>query len=61
MNFAFLQVKTIWSTLLRKFDFELLSNEPPRVDFTAIVAQPGNDCRVRFRRRKDEFSYPPVF
>lgn len=51
-NFGFLQVKTIWSILLRKFDFELLHKEPPRVDYSSIVSGPGNNTQVIYRRKK---------
>jgi sterol 14-demethylase len=49
-RFAFLQIKTIWSVLLRNFDFELVDGVPP-IDFTAIVAGPKGTCRVRYKRR----------
>lgn len=51
-KFAFLQIKAIWSHLLRNFEFTLLDKEAPKVDYTSIVAGPGNAVRVRFRRKK---------
>jgi sterol 14-demethylase len=51
-KFAFLQIKAIWSELLTKFDFELANPEEVQVDYTALVAEPINPCRVRYRRRK---------
>jgi len=35
-NFAYLQIKTIWSVLLRNFDIELVG-ELPKPDYTAMV------------------------
>jgi sterol 14-demethylase len=48
-RFAFLQIKTIWSCLIRNFDFELIDGVPP-VDYSAIVAGPKGSCRVRYTR-----------
>lgn len=49
-NFAYLQIKTIWSVLLRNFTFELV--DPfPEPDYTSMVIMP-KPCRVRFTRRK---------
>jgi sterol 14alpha-demethylase len=49
-QFALLQIKTIWSVLLREFDFELL--DPfPEADFTGMVVGP-KPCRVKYTRRK---------
>ena len=58
-QFAFLQVKTIWSTLLRRFDFELMPDgrgELPLVDYSNIVAGPTPPCKVRFKRKTDPYS-----
>lgn len=51
MTFAYLQIKTIWSTLLRKFDFELLDADP-RPNYATFVVGPKPPCRVRYRRRR---------
>lgn len=51
-RFAALQIMTVFSTLLRDFEFELLDKEEPRIDYTSIVAGPGNEINVRFRRKK---------
>ena len=49
-QFAYLQIKTIWSVLLRNFTFELV--DPfPEPDYTSMVIMP-KPCRVRFTRRK---------
>ena len=48
--FALLQIKTIWSILLREFEFEML--DPfPESDFTSMVIGP-KPCRIRYTRRK---------
>ena len=49
-NFAFLQIKTIWSLLLREFEFELVG-PVPEPDYTSMVIMP-KPCTVRYRRRK---------
>ena len=42
-------IKTIWSLLLRSFEFELL--DPfPEPDYDSLVVGP-KPCRVRYRRR----------
>ena len=49
--FAQLQLRAIWSHLLRNFEFELLE---PRYepDYSRLLVGPRKPCRVRFRRRK---------
>lgn len=51
-KFAYLQVKTIWSILLRKFDFELCQ-EHPQPDYSTLVVGPKGPCMVRFKRKID--------
>ena len=53
-QFAILQIKSIWSTLMRSFDFELTDGIPP-VDYSNIVAGPTPPCRVRFKRKTSPF------
>ena len=49
-QFAYLQIKTIWSLLLRDFTFEMLDPFPePNYDGMVIMPRP---CRVRYTRRK---------
>lgn len=44
------QVKTIWSVLLRNFEFELVDPFPePNYESMVIMPKP---CRVRYTRRK---------
>lgn len=49
-NFAYLQIKAIWSVLLRNFDFELL-DPVPAADYNSMVVGPM-PCRVKYTRRK---------
>lgn len=51
-NFAYLQIKAIWSVLLRNFDMELI--DPfPEPDYQSMVVGPKS-CRIRYKRRKLE-------
>lgn len=55
-QFAYLQVKSIWSTLLRQFDFELMPGfAMPPIDFSTIVAGPRPPCIVRYKRKSELF------
>ena len=57
--FAMMQLKAIFSTLLRAYTFEL--SQPPasyRNDHSKMVVQLAQPCRVRYRRR-DPFSEAP--
>jgi sterol 14-demethylase len=50
--FAMMQLKAIFSILLRRFEFELA--QPPgsyRTDHSKMVVQLAQPCRVRYRRR----------
>jgi sterol 14-demethylase len=50
MTFAYLQIKTIWSVLLRRFELELLhKNAEP--NYTTFVVAPRQPCTMRYRRR----------
>ena len=51
MTFAYLQIKTIWSVLLRRFDMELLGRKP-EPNYATFVVGPCQPCPVRFRRKK---------
>jgi sterol 14-demethylase len=51
-NFAYLQVKAIWSEMLQQFEFDLVEKSRPKLDFSALVVAPGYNVMVRFRRRK---------
>ncbi len=57
--FAMMQLKGIFSDLLRSFEFELV--EPPecyRNDHSKMVVQLQQPCRVRYRRRGSVESVP---
>lgn len=45
-----LQIKSIWSVMLRNFDFEML-DPVPEADYDSMVIGP-KPARVRFTRRK---------
>ncbi|KAH0466936.1 hypothetical protein IEQ34_004174 [Dendrobium chrysotoxum] len=49
--FAYLQIKAIWSHLLRNFDFELISPFP-EIDWNAMVVGVKGEVMVRYKRRK---------
>jgi len=51
-KFGYLQIKAIWSHLLRNFDFELVSDKPFTIDYSSIVVGPTTPCLVRYKRRK---------
>lgn len=44
------QIKSIWSVLLRGFEFELVDSFP-EPDFESMVVGP-KPCRVHYKRRK---------
>lgn len=49
--FAQLQLRALWSHLLRNFDFETVGDayEP---DYTRLLVGPRQPCRLRYRRRR---------
>lgn len=51
-QFAFVQVKTILSVLMREYEIEIIADKMPDMDYTAMVVGPKGDCRVRYKRRK---------
>ncbi|HEY5137756.1 MAG TPA: cytochrome P450, partial [Methylococcales bacterium] len=52
--FALLQLKAIFSILLRRYTFELIGGKDTyQDDFTQMVVQPLSPCRVRYIKRKD--------
>eukprot|EP00271_Cylindrocystis_brebissonii_P004440 TRINITY_DN1609_c0_g1_i1.p1 TRINITY_DN1609_c0_g1~~TRINITY_DN1609_c0_g1_i1.p1 ORF type:complete len:507 (-),score=87.18 TRINITY_DN1609_c0_g1_i1:559-2079(-) len=50
-TFAYMQIKTIWSLLLRRFDFELLVPFPEIDDKSSLVAGPKGKVMVRYTKR----------
>jgi sterol 14-demethylase len=51
MTFGYLQVKVIWSVLLRRFELELIDRHP-QPNYATFVVGPRPPCRVRYRRRQ---------
>ena len=50
--FAMLQLKAIFSILLRRYTFELIDDKDTyQDDFTQMVVQPKSPCRVRYIKR----------
>jgi sterol 14-demethylase len=50
MTFAYLQVKAIWSVLLRRFELELIDSDP-EPNYATFVVGPKPPCRLRYRRK----------
>jgi sterol 14alpha-demethylase len=50
LAFAYQQVKVIWSILLRRFAFELITPEQ-QPNYATFVVGPQQPCLVRYRRR----------
>jgi sterol 14-demethylase len=50
LGFAYQQIKVIWTTLLRHFEFELSSGAQPP-DYSSFVVGPRRPCVVRYRKR----------
>jgi len=48
--FAYVQIKTIWSTLLRGFEFELVDGKFPDVNVATLLHTPDHPI-IRYRRR----------
>ncbi|WP_262964217.1 cytochrome P450 [Methylobacter psychrophilus] len=52
--FAMLQLKAIFSILLRRYTFELVDDKDNyQDDFTQMVVQPLSPCRIRYIKRTD--------
>jgi len=51
--FAYLQVKTIWSVLLRNFEMEIVG-EFPKPDYSAMVVGPTQPCLVKYKRIRSQ-------
>jgi len=51
-NFGILQIKTIWTVLLREFEFEIPSGKMPLPDYTNLVVGPFVPATIRYRRKK---------
>uniref|UniRef100_A0A8C4V6B5 Lanosterol 14-alpha demethylase n=1 Tax=Falco tinnunculus TaxID=100819 RepID=A0A8C4V6B5_FALTI len=49
-NFAYVQIKTIWSTLLRLYEFDLINDYFPTINYTTMIHTPNNPI-IRYKRR----------
>ncbi|KAL8165165.1 UNVERIFIED_CONTAM: hypothetical protein K2H54_032245 [Gekko kuhli] len=49
-NFAFVQMKTIWSTLLHLYEFDLVDGYFPTINYTTMIHTPNNPV-IRYKRR----------
>ncbi|XP_053322860.1 lanosterol 14-alpha demethylase [Spea bombifrons] len=50
-NFAYVQIKTIWSTMLRMYEFELVDGYFPTINYTTMIHTPNNPI-IRYKRRE---------
>jgi sterol 14alpha-demethylase len=50
MVFAYQQIKVIWTSILRRFDIELVESVY-RPDYRTLVVGPEQPCRIRYKRR----------
>uniref|UniRef100_A0A8C5L9L5 Lanosterol 14-alpha demethylase n=1 Tax=Jaculus jaculus TaxID=51337 RepID=A0A8C5L9L5_JACJA len=49
-NFAYVQIKTIWSTMLRLYEFDLINGYFPTVNYTTMIHTPENPI-IHYKRR----------
>lgn len=49
-NFAYVQIKTIWSVLLRTYEFDLVDGHFPPVNYATMIHTP-TDPIIRYRKR----------
>lgn len=49
-NFAYVQIKTIWSTLLRLYEFDLADGYFPTINYTTMIHTPHKPI-IRYKRR----------
>lgn len=51
-GFAYVQVKTIWSILLKTFDMEAIGDSVPEPNYDAlVVVPPQGKCIVKYKRK----------
>lgn len=51
-GFAYVQIKTIWSLLLKMFDLEAIGETCPEPNYNALVVGPSHGtCMVRYKRK----------
>lgn len=58
LTFAYLQVKAIWSTLLRRYELRLLDPHP-QPSYATFVVGPQPPCRIAYQRRRKASSSVP--
>lgn len=51
-QFAYVQIKTIWATLLRKYKFDLVDEYFPKTNFATMIHTPKNPV-IQYKLRKD--------
>ncbi|KAJ1101004.1 hypothetical protein NDU88_006079 [Pleurodeles waltl] len=49
-NFAYTQIKTIWSTMLRLYEFDLVDGYFPTINYTTMIHTPNNPV-IRYKKR----------
>lgn len=49
-SFAYVQIKTIWSTLLRLYEFELIDGKFPEINYQTMIHTPQNPI-IRYKKR----------
>lgn len=49
-NFAYTQIKTIWSTMLCLYEFDLVDGYFPTINYTTMIHTPNNPV-IRYKRR----------
>ncbi|NVB37308.1 cytochrome P450 [Pseudenhygromyxa sp. WMMC2535] len=50
--FAQLQLRALWSHLLRNFDFEIVRGDIYEPDYSRLLVGPRQPCRLSYRRRR---------
>lgn len=55
-NFGILQIKTVWTVLLREFEFEIPGGKMPPVDYTNLVVGPKQPATIRYKRKTSTLS-----
>jgi sterol 14-demethylase len=50
-NFGIIQIKTLWTILLRNFNFEMAAKELPPADYTNLVVGPKQPATLRYTRK----------
>jgi sterol 14-demethylase len=49
--FAFCQVKTVLSVLLREYDLEMVADKLPDIGYTDMVVGPRGNCHVKYTKK----------